>query len=204
MSWKEIFILLFVTVGPVRPTMAFFALTQSIDSGLRRSIAIRAVSIAALILVIMFFLGAGLLNNWQVSVNALLIAGGAVLFLSAIQLVLGDEKQPASDAPPPAPTLETAIFPLSTPTIVTPHGLVAIVAIEASMQSVTDHLILFALIMVVMAINLVFLLNANRILAKVPVIVLKIIVRILGVLLAAMAVQFMIFGFSGLGLIPNA
>ncbi len=202
MGWTEIFILLFVTIGPVRPSIAFFTLTRTAETGLKRTLAIRAVSVAALVIVIVALFGAGLLANWQVSVDALLIAGGVILFLSALQLVLGEEKA-APDGPPPSPTLDHAIFPLAAPTIATPHGIVAVIAIEATLQGAREGLIFIALILGMMVINLLMLLSADRIYARIPPAVLKIVVRVLGVLLSALAVQFVVFGFDGLGLIPN-
>ena len=203
MSWVEIFVLLFVTVGPVRPSLAYLGLTKSAEPSLKRAIAIRAVSVAALVGVCFALLGAGILAKWQVSVDALLIAGGAILFVSALQMVIGEEKQGEPDGPPPAPSLDTAVFPLAAPTIATPHGLVAIVAIEGTLQAPKDTAIFIALLLGMMVINLVSFLLADRIFGKIPPAFLKIVIRVLGVLLSAMAVQFIIFGLDGLGLIPN-
>ena len=84
-----------------------------------------------------------------------------------------------------------------------PHGLVAIVAIEATLQGITEAAIFVALILGVMAFNLGFLLAADRIFSKIPPAILKIFLRVVGLLLCALAVQLIIFGFNGLGLIPN-
>ena len=202
MSWNEIFALLFVTIGPVRPSLAFLALTMTAEPSLKRAIAIRAVSVAALVIVIFTLLGARVLANWRVSVDALLIAGGVILFVSALQMVIGEEK-PAPEGPPPTPTVESGIFPLASPTIATPHGLVAIVAIEATLQGTSETMMLIGMILGLMVLNFLFLIFAHRIFAKIPPPVLKIVPRVLGILLSAMAVQFIIFGFDGLGLIPN-
>jgi multiple antibiotic resistance protein len=139
----------------------------------------------------------------KVSVEALLIAGGAILFIFALQLVIGEEKEEKSDGPPPAPSLDIATFPLGVPLMASPHGLVAIVAIEATLQYVVDGVIFVAMILGVMAFNLVFLLAADKIFSKVPHAILKIFLRVVSLLLCALAVQLIIFGFDGLGLIPN-
>ena len=203
MSWIEIFVLLFVTIGPVRASLVYLGLTKSADADLKRAIVIRTVSVSAVICVIFALLGAGILAGLKVSVEALLIAGGAILFIFALQLVLGDDKEETSDGPPPAPSLDIATFPLAVPLMASPHGLVAIVAIEATLQSVTDGVIFVAIILGIMAFNLGFLLAADRIFSKIPPAILKIFLRVVGLLLCALAVQLIIFGFDGLGLIPN-
>lgn len=203
MSWIEIFILLFVTLGPIRPSIAFFASTSSTEPDVRRSIAIRAVAVATLVTLIITLLGSGILANWRVDVEALEIAGGIILFLSALQLVLGEERQGTPEGPPPALKLDNAIFPLAVPTIVTPQGIVAVIAVESTFVGTNALLIFIAIIGGVMILNLAFLLFAHRIYASVPPAILKLIVRVLGVLLAGLAVQVVIFGLDGLGLMPN-
>ena len=203
MSWIEIFVLLFVTIGPVRAAIVYLGLTKSADAELKRAIAIRTVTISAVVCIVFALLGAGILAGLKVSVEALLIAGGAVLFIFALQLILGDDKEATLDDPPPAPSIEIASFPLAVPLMASPHGLVAIVAIQATLQGVTQAVIFVALILCVMAFNLGFLLAADRIFAKIPPEILKIVLRVVGLLLCALAVQLIIFGFDGLGLIPS-
>lgn len=203
MGWVEISVLLFVTIGPVRAALVYLGLTKSADAELKRAIAIRTVTVSTVICVVFALIGAAILAGLKVSTEALLIAGGAILFIFALNLILAEDKEPASDSPPPAPSLDVATFPLAVPLMASPHGLVAIVAIEATLQGVADAAIFVALILGVMAINLGFLLAADKIFAKIPPAILKIFLRIVGLLLCALAVQLIIFGLDGLGLIPN-
>ncbi|WP_417674168.1 MarC family protein [Roseibium sp.] len=203
MSWVEIAVLLFVTIGPVRASLVYLGLTKSADAELKRAIAFRTVTVSTVICVVFALVGAAILAGLKVSTEALLIAGGAILFIFALNLILAEDKDQASDGPPPAPSLDVATFPLAVPLMASPHGLVAIVAIEATLQGVADAAIFVALILGVMAINLGFLLAADKIFAKIPPAILKIFLRIVGLLLCALAVQLIIFGLDGLGLIPN-
>ena len=208
MGWIEIFVLLFVTVGPVKAAIVHLGLTKTADAALKRAIAIRAVTISAVVCVIFALVGAGILSGLKISVEALLIAGGAILFVFALNMVMAEEKEAAPDAPPAAPSMDIAAFPLAVPLMASPQGLVAIVAIEATLQqgmtkdAIFEVSIFLALILGVMAINLVFLLAADRIFAKIPPAFIKVVMRVVGLLLCALAVQLMIFGFEGLGLIP--
>lgn len=203
MSWTEILVLLFVTIGPVRAALIYLGLTKSADAELKRAIAIRTVVISTVICVMFALLGAVILGGLKVSVEALLIAGGAILFVFALQLVIGEEKQQPDGEGPPTASIDMATFPLAVPLMASPHGLVAIVAIEATLSGVAEGLIFVVCILAIMAFNLVFLLAADKIFAKVPPAILKIFLRVVGLLLCALAVQLIIFGFDGLGLIPN-
>lgn len=203
MSWTEILVLLFVTIGPIRAALIYLGLTKSADVQLKRSIAIRTVMISTVICVMFAILGAVILSGLKVSVEALLIAGGAILFVFALQLVIGEEKQQPEGEEPPAPSIEIATFPLAVPLMASPHGLVAIVAIEATLSGMTEGLIFVVCIFAIMAFNLFFLLAADKIFARIPPAILKIFLRVVGLLLCALAVQLIIFGFDGLGLIPN-
>lgn len=203
MSWTEILVLLFVTIGPIRAALIYLGLTKTADAKLKRAIAIRTVMISSVICVMFAILGAVILAGLKVSVEALLIAGGAILFVFALQLVIGEEKQQPEGEEPPAPSIEIATFPLAVPLMASPHGLVAIVAIEATLSGASDGAIFVVCILAIMAFNLFFLLAADKLFAKIPPAILKIFLRVVGLLLCALAVQLIIFGFDGLGLIPS-
>ena len=201
MTWVEIFFALFVTIGPVRPSLAFFASTVTVEPDVRRSIAIKAVAVATLVAFIITLFTSGILENWRVEAEAVKIAGGIILFLSALQLVLGEEG--STQGPPPALTIDQAVFPLAVPTIVTPAGIVALIAIEGILDTVNSLLIFLAMIAGVMVLNLVLLTFSHKIYSRVSPSVLKLIVRVFGVLLAGLAVQIAIHGLEGLGVIPD-
>ncbi len=203
MGWVEIFVLLLVTVGPTKAAIVHLGLTKTADAALKRAIAFRAVTISAVVCVIFALVGAGILAGLKISVEAMLIAGGAILFVFALNMVIAEEKEAAPDAPPPVPSMDIAAFPLAVPLMASPQGLVAIVAIEATLNSVVESLIFVGVILSVMAINLGFLLGADKIFAKIPPALIKVVMRIVGLMLCSLAVQLMIFGFDGLGLIPN-
>ena len=203
MGWADIFILLFVTIGPVRASLVYLGLTKTADAGLKRAIAFRTGMGSTVICISFALIGAAILAGLKVSTEALLIAGGIILLLFALNLILGEDKDQAADGPPPAPSMDIATFPLAVPLMASPQGLVAIVAIEGTLQGTGEGLIFVALILVMMAINLGFLLAADKLFARIPPAILKIFLRIVGLLLCALAVQLMIFGFDGLGLIPN-
>ncbi len=200
MTLIDIAVLLFVTIGPIRAAIVYVGLTKSADAALKRQIAIRTVLTSTILCATFVFLGAGILGALKVTVPALLIAGGAILFVFALQMVVGEDKGDSGEAPPP-PSIEIATFPLAVPLMASPQGLVAIVSIEAALDGPNDTWVLLMVVLALMAFNLVFLLFAEKLLARIPAAILKVVMRVVGLLLCSLAVQLMIFGFEDLGVI---
>jgi len=212
MGWLEIFILLFATTNAMKAAIVSLAMTKNADASLKRAIAFRSVLITTVVCLLFALAGAVILSGLKISVEALLISGGAILFVFALNLVIAEDKAEATDGdgPPPAPSMDLAAYPMAVPLMASPQGLVAIVAIEATLDqgftkdAIIDVGILVGIILIIMAINLGILLGAERIFARISPAFLKVVMRIVGVLLCALAVQLMISGFDGLGLIPAA
>ncbi|WP_163340551.1 MarC family protein [Desulfopila sp. IMCC35008] len=209
MGWLEIFVLLLATTNGMKAAIVSLAMTKNADAALKRAIAFRTVTISTVVCLLFALAGAAILSGLKISVEALLLAGGAILFVFALNMVIAEEKETSADEPPPVPSLDIAAFPLAVPLMASPQGLVAIVAIEATlhqgvtMAAIYEVGILVGIILIIMALNLGILLGAERIFAKISPAFLKVVMRIVGLLLCALAVQLMITGFDGLGLIPN-
>ena len=201
MGALDILIILLVTVGPTKAAAMYLGLTAGASTELKRQIAIRTVMISAIVTGAFVLLGQALLAMLHVSIPALLIAGGIILFIFALHLVLGEEEEKSPEVEKRAPSLDLAAYPLAVPLIASPQGLVAIVTIAASQPGWGATLMLFVLVMVVMAINLAMLLSADKIFSKVPVAVLKVVMRIFGLLLCGLAVQLVIYGLQQLGVL---
>lgn len=209
MDWIEIFVLLLATTNGMKAAIVSLAMTKNADAALKRAIAFRTVMISTVVCILFALAGAAILSGLKISVEALLLAGGAILFVFALNMVIGEEKETSVDEPPLVPSIDIAAFPLAVPLMASPQGLVAIVAIEATlhqgvtMAAIYEVGILVGIILIIMALNLGILLGAERIFAKISPAFLKVVMRIVGLLLCALAVQLMITGFDGLGLIPN-
>ncbi len=210
MGWVEIFVLLFATTNAMKAAIVSLAMTKNAEAALKRAIAFRAVLITTVVCILFALAGAAILAGLKITVEALLIAGGAILFVFALNMVISEEKEAPADEPPPPPSMDIAAFPMAVPLMASPQGLVAIVAIEATlnqgvtMAAIFDVGILVGIILLIQAINLGMLLGAERIFAKIPPSFLKVVMRIVGLVLCALAVQLMITGFEGLGVIPAA
>ena len=196
----DIFATLFVVMGPFKVVLVYAELTAQMESAMRRRIAIQAV-IVAFIIGLLFILGGGfLMNLFHFSVGALNIAGGIILFLFAANMVLsgggenhyGDVKDPTS----------IAIYPLAMPLMASPIGIVVLTTISAT-RSVTNEALLgvILVLLAVMIINLVILLLEGMILKYISPQAIGLAERVLGILLAALAVQTILNGAAELGII---
>jgi len=191
------FTALFVVIDPIGLMPLFVTLTHGADARHRRAIALRACVIAFAILAAFTLFGEAVLGFVGISMPAFRVAGGALLFLTALDMLF-ERRAPrregqAAERPDPS------VFPLALPLIAGP-GAIATVILLAGRQG--DALGLAAVIGVtaaVLAVVFVFFLTAGlleRALGKTGI---NIATRLLGMLLAALAVQFILDGLTAFG-----
>jgi multiple antibiotic resistance protein len=197
----DILILLGITTGPTKAAAMYLTLTAGAERALKRRIAVRTVLISAIICGLFAMAGGPILRAFHITIPALLIAGGIILFVFALRLVLGEEYEGVPGPPKPEPSIDLAAYPLAVPLMATPQGIVAITVLSVARPDHLSHLLLLGLIGLQMAFNLLFLLFAERIFAKVSPAVLKVVMRILGMLLCGLAVQMVIIGLQRLGVL---
>ncbi|MGH6919773.1 MAG: MarC family protein [Geminicoccaceae bacterium] len=199
----DIVTILLVTIGPLKALIVYASLTAEADVEFRREVAVRTVKTAAIVSLVFVLAGEILLGIFHVSLPALKIAGGIILLLFAIGMVMGgghgDE-----EGKPKSLSLDIAVYPLAIPMMATPQGLVALTAITAAQPNLLWVGVMALIVLAIMALNLACLLSADRIIKAIGPSGLQIIARVAGVLLSALAVQLMILGFRDLGLIDAA
>ena len=196
----DAFMAILVTMGPLKVMLVYAQLTRDLDKGTRRRIAIKAVSIALVVGLVFIVLGKVLLDLFHFSIGALMIAGGAILFIVGIGMVLakGEEEQTVADRHP----TNIATYPLAMPMMATPVGIVVLTILSAQYSDDTTVLISLAVMLtIVMIINLLVLLFESSILKFISPDIINVAERILGLLLVALAVQTMLNGLVELGLI---
>jgi multiple antibiotic resistance protein len=203
-SISDALIFFFLTLGPLRAIAPFAQLTQGTDPAFRRAVAWRATAIATLIVLAVALLGDLVLENWHVSVAAVVITGSIILFCQALQMIMQPLAAASSPTPQDAgqspPTLEIASFPLAIPVLVTAPGIAAIAGfIAIAGGNWTQKGIVFAALLVIMGLNLVTLLNIEVILRHGSPLVQRLFGWVMAVLQAALAVQYIINGLVRLG-----
>jgi multiple antibiotic resistance protein len=195
-SLIEIFTLIFVTMGPIKPLVTFAEKTTGLEPALRRRIAIKAVTVATIVGLLFIFFGNVLMEVFKFSATAMSLAGGLILLIYAIKSILkepkaGGEKGYATDRE----AEKMAIYPLAVPLMASPMGLVTLTVISANTQvTLTEIFILAVMLLVVMAINLVAMLTVDGLSKYLSVEALEVANRILGLLLAALAMETIING----------
>ncbi len=202
MGTLDILVLLSITIGPTKAAAAYLTMTAGAPAELKRAIAIRAVMTAAIVCVVFVLFGQALLGLFHISLPALLIAGGIILFVFALNLVLGEDHAEPAGGGPKTPSIDIAAYPLAVPLMASPQGLVAIVSISLAEPSFGNTVQLLLLVLLMMGINVTVLLGAEKIFAKVSPAVLKVVMRIFGLLLCGLAVQLVILGLQRLGVLP--
>jgi len=197
-----IFIVLFVVIEPVGLVPLFSSLTRDLDPAAQRRTAVKGTLISAVILVGFIFAGDTLLNYLNVSVHSFSIAGGILLFLLAIEMVFARQSGLRSTTPSEnveaRDKLDVSVFPLAIPLIAGPGALTSLLLLSSRYDHVPHIVWLVVLVLlVVLLILLILLLSTpvvSRLLGETGS---NVISRVLGIVLAALAVQFVLDGISG-------
>ena len=196
------FVTLLVTIDPPGLAPLFLALTRGMTSSERRQVGLRGSIIGFGILALFAVVGAGILSVLGITLPAFRVAGGLLLFFIAFEMVFekrNDRKEKTADtAITRAHIHNIAAFPLAIPLIAGPGAISATVLLSGSYPTVAGQVALLAIILVAVALTwAVFLLAepVDRVLGQTGR---SILTRLLGVILAALAVQFVADGIKAL------
>jgi len=196
-----VFVLVFITLGPIKVLGPFMQATRNIDEAEMKRIAMRAFVLSVIAVVAGGFVGQILVENWHISVAALTLAGGIIFLLVGLSLVL-EQYQPvhATPAPLPAEPMAAALR-VAFPIVVTPYGIAAVIALLVNSPDAARTVSILAIVIVVMVLNLLTMLYARRIMGGVTILALQIFGAVLGVLQVALAVQMILRGLLDLGVL---
>ena len=196
----------FATIGPLDVAAIFAALTPTATRRARRSMAVRGVLIAAGILVSVALIGEPLLDTLGVSLPALRTAGGILLLLIGIEMVfarsVGGHSPTEEETREAAAKQDISVFPLATPLIAGPGAMgAAILLMSNTSGNVLLQAVVIGSLLLVLLGTLIALLLAGEIVRLLGVTGMHVVTRIFGIVLAAMAVQFIFDGIAQSGLI---
>jgi len=195
----------FAVIGPIDTAVLLASLTPNMTGSERRAISVKAVFIATLIVLGFALFGGPVLAELGVSLAALQTAGGIILFAIALEMTLAKRPGPttlsakeSAEAENKAEAhAEIAVFPLATPLLAGPGAMTGAIVLAAGTKG--DLKLLGAVvvaILAVMGVTLMMLLVAQEIHQLIGVTARKVIVRVFGVLLAALAVQSIFNGLA--------
>jgi multiple antibiotic resistance protein len=190
-----------VVIDPPGLVPLFIALTTGMDTAHRRKLAQRACIIAAVLLTLFGLFGEQLLSFIGISMPAFRIAGGILLFLTALDMLF-ERRTQRREGQHPDPNHDPSVFPLATPLIAGPGAIATMILLMGQAgEDWTLRLAVLGLLYGMILATFLFLLASaplERLLGRTGTVV---ITRLLGMLLAALSVQFVIDGVRGTGLI---
>ena len=203
--FAKTFLTLLVVIDPIGSIPVFIYATTNISPDLHRAFALRAVLIAGGVLLFFLVLGQLLLEGIGLRLGSFQIAGGIILFLFALQMMFGESKpsveihESESDN---TDHLEGAAFPLAMPSIASPGAILAIVVLtDNHAVSVMEQGVVAAVLVVVLLITLGLLLAATKIIHFIGATGASVISRVMGLILATIALDAVFVGLEQLGLI---
>jgi multiple antibiotic resistance protein len=189
---------LIVVVDPVGLVPTFLAITEQMSDGVRRKVALRASCIAGAILIGVALIGDWLLHKLGITLPAFRIAGGLLLFAVAFEMVLGIRQRRATEDAEHAleeHARDVAAFPLAIPMMAGPGAITATILLAGQAAYRPQWLaVLLAVVVVVMLACVISFLAAGRIGKLLGVTGNVVASRLLGVLLTALAVQYVVDG----------
>jgi multiple antibiotic resistance protein len=195
------FITLFVVIDPPGCAPIFYGLTTGATTQQRRRMAIRAVIVATLILLAFAAVGEDFLRLLGISLEAFRIAGGIMLFFIAMDMVFEKRTQRREDRAQKikeTPEIEdVSIFPMAMPMIAGPGSIATVMLLMARAQGMEQSFVVLGALAANLAILAIAMLTIGPLMRLFGNQVEAVITRLLGVILAALAVQFVLDGLEG-------
>ncbi len=196
----------FATIGPPDVAALFAALAAQNTPAERRAMALKGTLIAAAVLLVFAFFGEALLTVFGISLAALRTAGGILLLLIAIDMVFarpsGGTTTTSAENEEAVAKADISVFPLATPLIAGPGAIGATILLVANAQGDwTAVAVVVAALLTVLMLTYLLMLVAGQVQRLLGVTGLQVVSRVIGVLLAALAVQFIFDGIGASGLL---
>jgi len=190
----------FVVIDPPGCAPIYAGLSASASAAQKRAMAIRAVGVSAAILFVFALFGEALLKGLGISLASFRIAGGIMLFLIALEMVFEKrterrEDRAAKVASDPEAD-DVSIFPMAMPMIAGPGSIASVMLLMSRNSGIERSAVVLAAMVTILLLTLVALLAAGPIMRILGAKIEAVITRLLGVLLAALAVQFVLDGLS--------
>lgn len=190
-------LILLIGMGPFKAVLVYMGATAGMEADVKRRVALKMVSFAGIVAVGLFVLGRAVQEFLHFSDAAVTIAGGLILLLLGLRMAMGGGAGAADEGGDVDPD-SIAVFPLALPLALNPIGIVALISFSTSIDDVGDALILLAIIVGVLVLDFFVYLFAGRAGDPNPQ-AFAVIEIVLGILLAALAVQLILVGLEAVG-----
>ena len=196
-QFASAFVTFLLVIDPPGCAPIFAGLTRGATGAHRRTMAIRAVLVASAILLFFALLGEDLLRALGISLSAVRIAGGIMLFLIAVDMVFEkrtERREHRAEEVRASEVEDISVFPMAIPMIAGPGSIASVMLLTARSEGLAETLVVLAALAATMVLTLFALLAAAPLMKLLGRKTEAMITRVLGVLLAALAVQFVLDG----------
>ncbi len=194
------FVTFFVVMDPPGCAPIFASLTSGTPAAHRRTMAVRSVLVATAILLFFALLGEKLLGAMGISLDAFRVAGGIMLFLIALEMVFEkrtERRENRAEEVMASPDHDDiSVFPMAIPMIAGPGSIASVMLLTSQSDTPSALLTVLAALAAVLVLTLAALLAAGPLMKLVGQKIEAMVTRILGVVLAALAAQFIIDGLK--------
>ena len=197
------FVTLFVTVDPIGNAPLFLGLTTGMAPANRRMIAIRGTLVAFFILTLFAITGTRILDAMGITIDAFRVAGGLLLFVTAFEMIYGQRQERRAQTSESAlkdQIADLAVFPLGIPLIAGPGAISATILLSSQMATASDAspwvgtIVLTGVIFGLLLVTALALIGAEFLDKYIGNTAKMVLTRLLGVLLAALCVQYVADG----------
>ena len=188
------FVALFIIIDPIGLTPVFIAITQGMDDTLRRKVALRSVLVSAFVISLFIVGGETVLGFIGISMPAFRIAGGILLFLTALDMLFQRRSKRRENQTEQELVDDPSVFPLAIPLIIGPGAIATVILIAGAKPGLVGIASTGFITALVLLTVFVFFSAASRIEKLLGKTGIDVLTRLLGMLLAALSVQFVIEG----------
>jgi len=193
------FVTLFVVIDPLGLAPLFVALTQGMKPEQRRAIGLRACGVAIVVLAVFTLFGEAVLGFVGISMPAFRVAGGILLFLTALDMLFERRTQRRKGQADEEEHRDPSVFPLAIPLIAGPGSIASVILISGQRPGIEGVMAAFGVTIAVMALVMTLFMASGlmeRALGRTGI---NVVTRLLGMLLAALSVQFVLDGLRAFG-----
>jgi multiple antibiotic resistance protein len=197
----DLFILLLIGMGPKVALVPFLDLTKGMEADTQKKVARRMVQTAVVTALILVLLGGFLMKLLHFTPGALNIAGGIVLLLLGLHMLVSPGKDDHHEKAGRRDAMQMALYPLAVPYLLNPAGIAVLVITSGETDSWLMLAIVIGLVLLMGALDWLVFSNLDKLSKHLDPSRLAVTEAVFGVLLAALAVQMMVGGLADLGII---
>ncbi len=190
-TFVSAFFTFFATVAPINVLVIFMSSTGHYTSKERRKIAIKSSTIASSVLVITMLFGGAIFKFLGIDMPAVRTAGGLLLLLTAFGMMFGEDKEGVEVN---TSKKDISVFPLAVPVIAGPAAITSSMLLIDSYENIYFKISVFLALFFNLLMMIVLLLLSDKIITRIKKSVIAVFLRIAGLILASLAVQFIFDG----------